>query len=211
MSGAFPHIQNVLICEDHQLVQLGLEVSLKKLLKNLKVFRVAGTGAEAVRLVKECRPDLVILDIGLPDMSGIELIQKLRLIWLEIPILVITSCDSPSILLQAKKLGVRGIMQKGASAEHLAAAFEALIEPSTYLDPVVRSLLYEWDCVDFTPREYEILQEIVQGISNPKIAEKLGCSISTVRFHRANILQKTNIRTGAELTAWFLKGKRQGH
>lgn len=211
MSAPLAFIRDILICEDHQLVQLGLEVSLKEFLPKLQSIRVSALGHEALSLAQERKPDLVLLDLGLPDMSGIELIQKLKLTWPDIKILVITNCDSASTLLQAKKLGVSGIMQKGASVEQLGFALRSLDAFSMYLDPVVQSLLQQWDCVDFTPREYEILQEIVQGRSNQEIADKLECATSTVRFHRANILQKANIRTGAELAAWFLRGKRQNN
>lgn len=200
-------IKNILICEDHQLIQLGLELSLKKLL-NLESCQMVSTGAQALHQAKIKKPDLVFLDLGLPDMNGINLIEQLHLIWPNLNIVVITSCDSPPTLMRVKKLGVRAIMQKGASREHFIAAIQSLEKSGTFLDPVICSLLKDAELNEFTPREYEILEQITQGLSNQQIADKLGCALSTVRFHRANILQKANIRTGAELAAWFLRGKR---
>lgn len=204
-------VKNILICEDHQLIQLGLELSLKKLLVNLESCQMASNGAQALQQAKAKKPDLVFLDLGLPDMNGINLIEQLQTLWPDLNIVVITSCDSPPTLIRVKKLGVKAIMQKGASREHFIAAIQSLEKPGTFLDPVISSLLQGPDLNDFTPREYEILEQITQGLSNQQIADKLGCALSTVRFHRANILQKANIRTGAELAAWFLRGKRHHH
>ncbi len=200
-------IKNILICEDHQLIQLGLELSLRNLL-DLESCQMVSTGTQALHLAKMKKPDLVFLDLGLPDMNGINLIEQLHILWPDLKIVVITSCDSPPTLMRVKKLGVRAIMQKGASREHFIAAIQSLEKPGTYLDPVICSLLQGAELNEFTPREYEILEQITQGLSNQQIADKLGCALSTVRFHRANILQKANIRTGAELAAWFLRGKR---
>ena len=201
-------IKNILICEDHQLIRLGLELSLKSLLISLESCHMASTGTEALQLAKTKKPDLVFLDLGLPDMNGINLIEQLQNIWPDLNIVVITSCDSPPTLMRVKKLGVKAIMQKGASQEHFIAAIQSLENGGTFLDPIVCSLLQSTELNEFTPREYEILEQITLGLSNQQIADKLGCALSTVRFHRANILQKANIRTGAELAAWFLRGKR---
>ncbi len=204
-------IRDILICEDHPLVQVGLKVSLKDAFPNLQHFKVAGTGKEALRLLEEYKPDLAIVDLGLPDMSGIDLIQKFKENSKDLRVLVVTSCDDPSTLSLAKKLNVEGIMRKTSSIEQLDSALSFMEEnkDQTFLEPTVASLLQEYGEIDFTPQEYKILQDLVQGLSNPQIAEKLGCSISTVRFHRVNILQKTNIRTGAALRAWFLSWKGQ--
>ena len=201
-------IGDVLACEDHPFVQLGLNASLKETLPHLRSLRLAGSGKEALRLAQEKRPDLVIVDLGLPDMSGLELIQLLREMWTDLKILVVTSCDNPSTLLQAKRSGVVGIMQKSSSTELLAHALESVRSGRTlFLDPAVSGLLQEHEEIEFTPREYEILQEIIQGLSNQQIADKLNCALTNVRFHRANILHKANVRSGAELAAWFSRGQ----
>lgn len=197
---------DILVCEDHPLIQIGLKVSLENAFPNLQSFRLASTGTQALSLAKTRKPDLAIVDLGLPDMSGTDLIQSFRRIFPELNVLVVTSCDDPSTLSLAKKLNVRGILRKASSTDQLDHAFSFMENNAdkTFLEPSIASLLKEYGDMDFTPTEYKVLQSIVQGLSNPQIAEKMGCSVSTVRFHRENILQKTNIRTGSALRAWFL-------
>lgn len=205
-------LTDILACEDHPFLQIGLKASLLASIPDLKSLRLAGNGADALRLAREKRPDLVIVDLGLPDMSGLDLILRLKELWSGIRILVVTSCDNPSILRQARKIGVAGILQKSSPPELLAHALEiAKLKDGVFLDPAVRRLLQEHEDIEFTPREFEILQEIIQGRSNQQIADKLHCALTTVRFHRANILQKANVRSGAELAAWFTRGQSQRH
>ena len=109
-------LTDILACEDHPFLQIGLKASLLASIPDLKSLRLAGNGADALRLAREKRPDLVIVDLGLPDMSGLDLILRLKELWSGIRILVVTSCDNPSILRQARKIGVAGILQKSSRA-----------------------------------------------------------------------------------------------
>lgn len=203
-------IRNILVCEDHPFVQLGLKVSLTKAFPHLESLRIASTGGLALQLAKKQKPDLAVVDLGLPDMAGADLIQGLQKLWWGLKILVVTSCDNPTILLRTKKLGVAGIIQKSSSLEHLTSCLSQITSDGrVFLDPAVKAILQEHDEIEFTPKEFEVLQEITQGLSNQQIADKMGCAVTTVRYHRANILHKTGIRTGAELAAWFLQGQRK--
>ncbi|MBX3020549.1 MAG: response regulator transcription factor [Bdellovibrionales bacterium] len=207
-------IHDVLLCEDHPFVLMGLEVVLKNLIPGLQRLRKSTTGEEAIGMARKQKPDLALVDLGLPDMGGGELIQQLKQLWPDLKIIVVTNCDNVSTLSQVKRLGVCGIMQKISSSDHLQQILEEAFSknPKTpAMDPFTSSLLKNHEDIEFTPREYEVLQEIIQGLSNQQISEKLGCALTTVRFHRANILEKTGIRNAAELTAWFLQGQRKRH
>lgn len=207
----YSSLHHVLICEDHHLVQLGLQVSLQKSLPQLKTLHIAGTAEEALQFAKDRRPDLALIDLGLPDMSGVHLIQQLQNLWPEIKVLVVTSCNNPSIIAQVLKLNVAGIMQKASSSEELRTALQRVCDGSgeAYLDPYIRTLLRSHDKVEFTPREYDVLLQIIQGHSNQDIANKIGCAITTVRFHRSNIMEKAGVHSATELAAWFNQGQRR--
>lgn len=213
---SFLHISDVLLCEDHPFVQLGQEVVLRRLLPNLKSLRTSALGSDAIRLGSEHKPDLALIDLGLPDMPGTEVIRQLKQKFPNLKIIVITNCDNSALLHEVKSLGVSAIMQKSSSPENLQAVLNRIFsEPSpqdTAVDKSTLEILQQRDSfIEFTPRETEVLQEIVQGKSNQQIAEKMGCALTTVRFHRANILEKTGFRNAAELTAWFIQGQRKRH
>lgn len=204
-------IQSVLVCEDHPFVQKGLEVVVRDLLPNLKCYKAVSTGESALNLIRESLPDLVLIDIQLPGISGVEVIEQVKAFSPSTIIFVITGSDNPIVLDRVKKLGVAAIIQKSSTEEHLYFALENLSRQGTqtYIDPYTRSLLRTFVEVAFTPKEEKILREIIQGFPNRLIAEKMGCSVTTVRFHRANILQKTGLKNAAELTAWYLQGQRK--
>lgn len=202
-------IREILICEDHPFVQLGLRTCLEEVLPRIQNIRIASTGNRAIDMVKSKKPDLMLLDLGLPDISGIEVIQSLKAIWTDLKILVVTSSDNAQILSQVKKLKVQGIMQKSSTPEQLRSLLQSMQKDSHQiaLDPAISTLLESQGEINFTNKEFEILQEVVKGLPNSQIALNLGCSVTTVRFHRTNILHKANFRTGAELTAWYLSGQ----
>jgi len=207
-------ISDVLLCEDHPFVQLGLEVSLSKLLPNLKSLRKSALGKEALGMIATQKPDLAFIDLGLPDMSGVDVIRSLKQSYPDLKIIVVTNCDNGATLLEVQRLGVSGIMQKISSQEQLQGILAEVFlrkDGLPVLDKNTEGILKSQEAVELTPREYDVLQEVVQGKSNQQIADKLGCAVTTVRFHRANILDKTGVRNAAELTAWFLQGQRKRH
>lgn len=204
-------IKEVLICEDHSFIQLGIEIALKEILPEACSYAVAKCGAEAIALADSTQFHLAFVDLGLPDMSGTVVVEKLKEISPKTRIMVVTSCDNPLTLRQVEKLAPSAIIQKSSSSEHLKLAILQLEDrhSTTYLDEETRSLLGECEEIHFTAKENEVLSEIVQGLSNQEIAQRMGCSLTTIRFHRANILSKTGMKNAAELTAWYLQGQRK--
>ncbi len=202
-------IKDIVICEDHPLIQAGIKISVQDVFPDLSSLRIGGTGKRVLTLIQEKKPDLVLVDLGLPDMSGTELIQELRSLYADLMIIVITSCDQAMVLEGVRLLNVQGIILKSSATEYLMMALRHVEKNpgKVFLDPSVKLILEANTEVCFTPREKEILGELVKGQSNQLIADKLGLSLATVRTHRANILQKSNIRTGAELIAWYLSGQ----
>src|SRR5690606_5688677 len=150
------------------------------------------------------KPDLLIMDLGLPELSGIEVIKQLKPTLSETKILVVTSCDNPATLREVENLGVHAIIKKAASEILLQIALDHMEAPidTIYLDNLTMAILEEKSVVEFTSRELEVLDLIVKGQPNQEIADKLGCALTTIRFHRANIMSKAGMRNAAELTAW---------
>lgn len=199
--------EHVLICEDIAFCQMGLELVVQAALPRLKSLTVTASGGEALRRAREKTPDLALIDLGLPDLPGLQVIRSLRALSPATRILVVTGSDDTELLRQATLLKVNGILHKASSPSLLAGLLDRIAagEPSA-LDPHITSLFDLRTPVGLTAREYEVLEAITKGWTNARIAEHLKCSIETVRFHRSNIMDKTDIRNTAELTAWFLKG-----
>ena len=205
-------VSKILICEDHPFVQKGLEAVLLEIFKGATLIR-AETGLKAVELAKSSLPDLVFVDLGLPDISGIEVIKKIRTFLPLAKIVVLTNCEFSSVLNEVRSLSVSAIIQKVSHQDTFEQILEAVLaaplDASPFLDLRTRQILGSKTEIDFTPRETQVLKEIVAGKSNQQIADALGCALTTVRFHRANILDKAGVRNAAELTAWYLTGQTQ--
>lgn len=203
-------ISDVLLCEDHPFTQAGLELNLRNFLSSQIRIHKALDGRTALSLARAQAPDLAIIDLELPDMTGLEVIKELQELAPQTKIWVLTNCQNPSTLRQLRILKVQAISQKSSSMEDFAKLFDkALTTSFTVLDPLTLQLLEQSKHLQFTPKELEVLEKIALGYSNQRISEEMGCALTTVRFHRANIMQKGGFRNAAEVTAWFLKGKNQ--
>lgn len=204
------NISDILICEDHPFIQAGLEITLRNFLPAQIKIHKALTGKAALELVSDRQPDLAIMDLELPDLSGFEVIKEIQKLSPLTKILVLTNCQNPSTLRQIYALDVKAISHKSSPVEEFSVLFEKIFTSrSVLLDPSISNLLEQNQHLHFTPKELEVLEKIALGYSNQKIADEMGCALTTIRFHRANIMQKGDFRNAAEVTAWFLKGKSQ--
>lgn len=214
----------VLIVEDHQMTLVGLKMLLEKN-ESISVVGEAANGLEAVSQAESTRPDIILMDIGLPEMDGVEATQKIKQAHPGVRIIMLTSKDNEQDVFASLSAGADAYCMKGISIESLTAAIDAVKEGTAWLDPAVaRMVLGRFqggaptvesggsgaqteavalaDC-PLTSREMEVLRLIVDGLSNPEIAEKLTITKATAKAHVHSILQKLCVddRTQAAVLA----------
>ncbi len=215
---------SVLLVEDHTMTRMGLALVLQKA-DGIEMIAEADNGVKGVSLAKELRPDIILMDIGLPEIDGIEATQQIRDAKIDSKILIFTSRDGEDDVFAALGAGADGYIMKGASEDQLTTAIKAVAEGTGWLDPaiaktVLRSInkqnaiinetdgpssdgkQYAKNC-GLTDRELEVLSLIVDGATNPQIAEKLFITRATAKAHVHSILQKLCVddRTQAAVLA----------
>ena len=197
---------SVLLVDDHGLVRRGF----RRLLEDepdITVVGEAGDGAEAVRLTKQLKPTVVVMDCAMPGTSGLIATRKILETTPEQAILMLSMHSEETLVRQALEAGARGYVLKNAVDLELAAAIRKVAEGQQVLDPQVarRASLKGERNGGLTPRELEILQLIVDGKSNKEIADQLGISVNTVAVHRANIMDTLGIHKAAELVVYAIR------
>jgi DNA-binding NarL/FixJ family response regulator len=187
----------VLIVEDDPLIQLGLEQSLSQN-ENISVVGVAEDGYMGVRMATELKPNIVVMDIGLPRLDGIAATQQIKTAMPEVHIVMLSSHTAETEIIAALSSGADAYCVKGASPERLMAAFAAAKEGATYLDPQIAKKVMEHlkppvpvsNISQLSQRELDVLKLMVEGQSNPEIAAKLYLSPNTVKTHVRGIMNK---------------------
>ena len=200
----------ILVVDDHAIVREGVRMILAKE-SDLEVVGEAGDGQQALELTERVRPDVVIMDISMPGMGGIEATQTVRARHPEVQVLALTMHEDESYVFQLLRAGAAGYVLKRAAAQDLVQAVRAAAKGEAFLYPsVARKVVEDYlrrvetgeerERYDgLTTREKEILTLIAQGLSNQQIAEKLFISIKTVQTHRAHILEKLGLHDRTEL------------
>lgn len=201
-------LQKILICDDHPICQAGIQFSLQKLVPSTVKFLTASSGKNMLALFQEQQPDIVVLDLNLPDISGIELIKKLQDRPTQVRIIVITSCEDVWTLSQIQKTNINALLWKTHELDTLQAALNHVqnhAKQTPFIDPNISRALNTPETSLLTVREWEVLSLIAKGLTNEAIAQRLACATETVKTHRSKIGQKTMTRNRSELTAWFLQ------
>lgn len=206
---------NVLICDDQYISVIGIESVLRKI-QNLD-FQVhhAFSGKEALAVYDNRKPDLVILDLNLPDLSGLEILKAMRLHTHQAKVIVLSGSDDPYLFQQVIQQNANAVLRKLNSHQNIQEAVDFIRrgENSVFIDPSAESLMKNSMNLSLTRREYEVVQLIAQGLTGQEIADKLGCSLATIKTYRMRIMNKSGARNSSEILAWFLtKGnvKRDG-
>lgn len=207
----------ILIADDHTVVRSGLR-SLFASAPDFSVIGEAVNGEEAVQLASECKPDIVIIDISMPKLSGIEATRIMKKDNPELKVLILTIHESKGYVYQMIRAGANGYVLKNAGKEELFAAVRAVISGEPFFSPGISKLIID-EFIErakseasqkpppelLTKREVEILRYIAEGMTNQEIADKLFLSIRTVNTHRTNIMLKLNIHDTARLVRYAIE------
>jgi DNA-binding NarL/FixJ family response regulator len=205
----------IVLADDHMLFRQGMKKIIDEL-PEIQVVGAANDGLEAMDLVKELLPDLAILDISIPKLSGIEVCREIRRLFPSVKILMLTMHKDKEYLYQALSAGAQGYLLKEDSDEELFAAIGTIRNGAIYVTKALAgvvstdiSALFEGGertlSRSLTGREREVLKFISEGKSNSEVAEILRISIRTVETHRANIMNKLDLRNTAELVRYAIQ------
>ena len=203
----------VLICDDQALIRDGLELLLK-LEQDIDVVGLAQDGAEALELIPHCSPDLVLMDLKMPGMNGVEATRRICLENPEIKVLVLTTFDDDEWVFDAVRAGASGYILKDTPRQKVIEAIRGTVEGKSYLDPLVAGKVLEQVSGNkkqpesiltekLTAREVDVLRLVAHGFSNSEIAARLHLSEGTIRNHVSAIFSKLEVsdRTQAAIIA----------
>jgi len=203
----------VLLAEDHALVRAGIRALLDEL-PDVSVVAEAGDGREAMRLAHEHHPDVVLMDISMPLMNGLEAAERIAKDLPEVRVIILSMHANEEYVWHALRTGAKGYLLKGANASELEMALGAVGRGETYLSPSISTSVQEYmhDVGEeptalgrLTPRQREVLQLIAEGQTNRKIAATLGISIKTVETHRSQLMEALDIHDVAGLVRFALR------
>jgi len=205
----------VLLADDHGIVRRGLKSLLEE--EGLSVVAEASDGLEAVRLTEEHEPDLLILDIGMPRLSGIEVAARAQKLSRPPGVIILSMHADESYIIRSLAAGARAYLLKDATDQDLIPAVRAVSAGKPFFSPAVTSVLVD-DYVRtlqkrgltdtyllLTDREKEVLHLLAEGRSNKEVAVLLDLGLSTVETHRANLMQKLNLHNTAEIVLYAVR------
>jgi DNA-binding NarL/FixJ family response regulator len=192
----------VLLADDHTLVRAGVRGLLEGF-EGIQVVGEADNGDEAVRLATQLRPDIVLLDIGMPGLNGLEAAGRLAALDTTVRVLILSMHTSEEYVLRALRAGCAGYLLKRSAVSELEVAVRAVARGETYLSPAVSKQVVDdyvgrtggsTDPLDaLTPRQREILQLVAEGHTSKEIGERLGLSFKTVEAHRGQIMERLGL------------------
>jgi len=206
----------ILIADDHGLVRRGA----REVLHSRRGWRVVGeaaNGREAVQKAKELKPDVAVVDIGMPELDGVEVARQIRESVPDTKVLVLSMHESDQMVRRALEAGARGYLLKSDLTECLAKAVQAVAEGKRFLTPKVSEIVLEgflktssWHqhgkrAGRTTPRELEIIRLLAEGKTNKEIAAQLGIAVRTVETHRAKIMVKLGLHSLAEIIHYAMR------
>jgi two-component system response regulator NreC len=206
----------VLICDDHTLFVEGIKAMLRSE-PSLEIVGEAHDGRQAVDLVKELKPDLLLMDVSMPDMNGFDATRRVHQFDPKVKVLILTMHDDEELVARCLAAGADGYIVKDAPASQLLYAIEVVQKGERYLSPVVLKKVVEgyvktnrrpqttYDRL--TDREREVLKLLAEGLSIKEIAARLNLSVKTVDAHKTNLMKKIDVHDRAELIRYAIQKK----
>ena len=202
----------ILVADDHGIVRAGIRLLLERQ-NDLEVVAEASDGVEAVEQALAVRPDLCILDVGMPRLTGLQAAREIRSHLPNARVLMLSMHDDEHYLFEALKAGASGYVLKREADQDLVGAIRAVGNGEAFLtNAAERSIIREWmedgaggPAIPLTPREEEVVKLIAEAYTNTQIAEILHLSEKTVESHRANVLRKLGMRDRVELVRYAIK------
>lgn len=202
---------NIVIADDHSMIREGLK-QLLELDENIKVVAEAPDGLEAIKMVKEYKPNILLLDINMPVLNGIDTLKKIRKDKMKVKVLILTIHNEVEYLIKAVDIGCNGYIMKDSNSELLRKAIYSVYAGENFIQPTITLALNAGlaakaknneKLAELTRREVDVLKYLAQGLFNREIAVKLDISERTVKNHVSNIFKKlqVNDRTQAALFA----------
>lgn len=194
----------VLLADDHVLVLEGLS---KLLQKEFDLIGTARSGTEALEMASDLQPDVVLMDISMPGMNGIDAARQLRERAPNTKVIALTMHNSPTYVRESMKAGMAGYVLKQSAAAELSSAVQTVMRNERYVTPAVSETSKTDSEADdiLTSRQRQVLKLIAEGCIAKEIAARLGISVRTAEFHRVSIMQKLNLHTTAQLTRFALQ------
>lgn len=209
-------VVQVIIVDDHKLVTDCISLFLKGA-NDIEVIGVVHSGKDALTMLKKLTPEVILLDISMPEMSGIELTEAIKKKYPDIKILILSMHSDYNNISDAIDAGADGYVPKDVSSEELVEAIATVSKGKNYFhstisDEIVKNYATKRQSTNsilpqLTKRELEVLQLFAEGYNNSEIAEKLFLSVRTIESHKNHILQKTNMKNSVELIKFAIKNK----
>lgn len=206
----------LLLADDHAVVRSGLRMLIEAQ-PDMEIVGEAETGREAIKQVKALQPDIVLMDVQMPDLTGIEATQVIKERFPETAVLALTMYEDEQYFFEMLKAGASGYVPKRAAPDDLVKAIRTVSRGEVFLYPTLASRLVQdylhrvedgdqpliYD--DLTPREREVLTLVAEGLTNQEIADQLVISVKTVDRHRENMMRKLNLHNRIELVKYAIK------
>ena len=204
----------IMLAEDHGLVRAGIHALLDRM-EGVEVVAEVKDGQEAVRVVESLRPDVVLMDVAMPGLNGLEAADRITKQWPDVRVIILSMHENEEYLRQALKAGALGYLLKGADLSELEHAIRAVSRGETYLTPSVARYTAETyrdgtgreltPLERLSPRHREILQLIAEGHSTKEMAYRLNLSVKTIETHRTQLMERLDIHDIAGLVRFALK------
>lgn len=205
---------HVILADDHALVRAGLRMLIETL-PDVVVLGEASDGYEAIALVEKHQPHLVLMDIGMPGLNGLEATARITKQWPNIKVMILSMHQDDQYVRQALKMGASGYLLKDSASTELALAVRAVLRGENYLSPAAsKSVLTDYvqrlrsdgsSEVRLTPRQREILQLIAEGCSTKEVARRLDLAVKTVETHRGLLMKQLDIHEVAGLVRYAMR------